>query len=215
MGHWAPQRDWIYNLQTDWPKPYDGAWVWRDGPPTWYHGVEVLYGYSEEAITDPDQIPSKWKPDPPNEVNIPELELVGGWPPGLTGDLPGTPSLNTAESKDSQLPPPLVSHFRVLPSSIRFAEGAIVDRITTAVEEYESLRTWLADRWGWVFSKPEDDGTHDPPDENAQYVKKWVRMGMLVAADTIASVAGFYVDILNTSAQMYVHSDKESTFPAE
>ena len=153
---------------------------------------------------------------PPPDVNIPTLEIdkSKNWPPPLTGELPPAPPPDEDFWKEG--PPPTVTDYHILPSSIRDAERTIMTSLTTAVQDWHDLKAYVERVKPWVFYKPEStsDDKHFPPSEDALNLVKYLDNVLLMAADAI-TITGKFVNRLNAAGQIYVHADKESVFPAD
>jgi hypothetical protein len=147
------------------------GWLWNADPkaqPT------DLYGYSYEAVTDPNQMPPNYKPPPqpppppaPADVKIPVVEYRANWLPtydGLGGfwygaDIHFWPEDDSGSTGD--FAPPAVVPYHVLLSSFRSADTAITAKLKDAIngtDGYTDLKTYLDRVKEWVYYRPE----HNP-----------------------------------------------------
>ena len=179
-----------------------------------------------------DPPPPPPPPEKPQDCTPPKLEIVGGWPPELTGDVP------ESGDDDKDAPFPDGTPFTVTPSTIRDAESQILlNGVDPATDDYNTLRDFVTATKSWILKMPGDPqtGWYDSWQNNMEthhpnsYVPKPAEpppsLGdapdrlianvdqALTACAAAITCCAEHVGLLNFAGQMYTYADKKSYFP--
>jgi len=151
-------------------------------------------------------------PEVPADVNIPDLTIESGWPKPLTG---GDVPINFSQGATPHVePPPSVSQYKILPSSLVDAQKSIMVALKLAVDDWADLKAYIDRVKHFIYYRPEevDPGDHQRPSQEAMDRVNLLDNAMLASGDGIATV-GALIEHLDGSAQAYVNADTNSYFP--
>lgn len=224
------------------PTPYGGYWQLYGKPKRWMWvnttqpvTIVPVAGASYEDMVNPKQDPDgnpntrysgEKFPDGtdnpnyiPPDVNAPSVTVQDGWPPSLEGKVPQPEEGSTPPPAG---PPPSHPAYWVDGSSIRECEEDILTAAKAAVDEYESLKNYVADTKWWIFSAGDrgdlttQSGHHtvtfDPNLATTRQLSAASDNLLLNTADAIHS-AGAYIEALNAAGQLYSRADLDSFTP--